>query len=111
MKVKITIMDDSGKKFFGEVDLVSTTSQEIEKQEEILIVKKQYSGLKGGINFLIDEGFLSTPKSSKEVAEELRKENYFHSLQSVDKRLRFLVTTKSLTRIVENEIWKYVVRK
>jgi len=56
---------------------------------------------------------LDTPKSVKEVQEELRKEGYHYSYESVDKLLRvdFMTKRKILTRIKENNVWKYVIRK
>lgn len=108
MKIKFILIDDNGKEFSGEIDLANKTS----KSTEIKIPEeKSYSGLKGGIEFLIDKKSLNELKTAKEVLEELKKENYFHSKESVDKRLRFLVTKKVLTRIKENKVWKYGVRK
>ena len=91
MKIKFTVINDDGKEFSGELDLTKDTS----KSTEIKIQKeKSYSGLKGGVEFLIGEKFLDRIRTAKEVQEELKKENYFHSKESVDRRLRFLVTKK-----------------
>lgn len=75
--------------------------------------KHEFKGLSGGIEYLISKGFLGTPRSVKEVQEELRKEGYHYSVQSVDKLLRvdFVRKRKILTRTKENNIWKYVARK
>jgi hypothetical protein len=107
LKISFTLIDDDGKEFFGEATL---TAQK-QKKSQPTKVEKKYSGLKGGIEFLIDNQFLNTLKTSGDVYTELKKENYFHTLQSVDKRLRFLVSKKALTRIKENNQWKYAVRK
>jgi len=75
--------------------------------------KEQFKGLSGEIEYVISKGFLNTPKSVKEVQEELRKEGYHYPYKSVGKLLYvdFMKKRKILTRIKENNIWKYVVRK
>jgi len=74
---------------------------------------ENYEGLSGGLNFLISKNFLNSPKSAKNVMDELKKEGYFHSKESVDKALRvdFFNKKKILTRIKENNVWHYVIRK
>jgi len=110
MKVRIQVIDEKGREFVGETPLrlVEKTSK---KPIGEFIKEKNYSGLRGGIEFLIDTGFLTTLKTSKEVHEELKKENHFHSIPSVDKRLRFLISKKILTRVQEGKIWKYAIRR
>jgi len=56
---------------------------------------------------------LDTPKSVKEIQEELRKEKYHYPYDSVSKLLSvdFMKRQKIVTRIKENNVWKYVVRK
>lgn len=56
--------------------------------------KQEFKGLSGGIEYLISKGFLDTPKSVKEVQEELRKEGYHYSYGSADKLLRVDFMTK-----------------
>jgi ribonucleotide reductase alpha subunit len=72
-----------------------------------------FKGLMGGIRFLMSKGFLNEPKASKEVEEGLKKEGYHYSYKSVDKILRVNLTQKQkiLTRVREDNIWKYVIRK
>ncbi len=109
LKIKFTLIDDEGKEFSGDVDLnptKSSSSLKLPKEKT-----KNFTGLKGGIKFQIDEGFLKELRTAKEVHFELKKESYFHSIESVDRRLRFLVTKKILTRIKEDKIWKYAVRR
>ena len=74
---------------------------------------KQYVELSGGIRFLIDNGFFMKPKTKKEVHQELRKEGYYHSPPAVDTALRrdFVSNKKTLVRIEEDSLWKYVLRK
>jgi len=75
--------------------------------------KQEFKGLSGGIEFLISKGFLDSPKSVKEVQEELRKEGYHYPYESINKILyvNFMTKRKILTRLKENDVWKYVVRK
>lgn len=91
LKIKFVLIDDDGKEFSGEVDLKPSKSS-IRSETP---TEKKYSGLKGGIEFLMDNQFLEKLKSSKEVFSGLKNENYFHSLQSVDRRLRILVSKKN----------------
>jgi hypothetical protein len=74
---------------------------------------QEFKGLSGGIEYLISKGVLDTPKSVKEIQEELRKEKYHYPYDSVSKLLSvdFMKRQKIVTRIKENNVWKYVVRK
>lgn len=108
MKIKFTLIDDNNKEFSGEVEL-KPVKPSLKKPE--ILKEKKYSGLRGGIEYLIDNDFFQNLRSSKETHAELKKENYFHSLESVDKRLRFLVSKKLLTRVKDDNIWKYAIRK
>ncbi len=74
---------------------------------------KKYKGLTGGINFLIDSGFLKNLKSTKEVHEEMKKEGYIYRKEAVDTILRrdFVSKKKILTRAKDGNLWKYVIRK
>lgn len=107
MKIKFTLIDDNGKEFSGET-VLTPEEHPTKKSKKIT---QTYSGLKGGIEFLMDNKYLDILKSSKDVHLELKKENYFHSKESVDKRLRFLVSKKTLARIKDEDIWKYALRK
>ena len=109
MKIRVILIDDKGKEFFGEVELQSI--KQPSKQKLVLQKIDNYAGLRGGINFLINNDYFTKLKTTNEVQAELKKENYFHSIQSVDKRLRFLVSKKILTRIKEENVWKYAKRR
>jgi hypothetical protein len=75
--------------------------------------KKKYSGVAGGIRFLIDNKFLNELKTANEIMVELKREGYHHSLASISKMLSvdFTRNKKILNRIKENDGWKYVLRK
>lgn len=74
---------------------------------------KQYKGLIGGINLLIEQGFFNKPVLVTEVQDELQKEGYYHSIQSTDTRLRrdLVNRKKILTRLKVDGLWQYVLRK
>lgn len=115
-KIKITLTDDDGKEFSGEVELNAKVSQGGKTKtikSQVSKSENKYKGVSGGIEFLIDKGFFGNPKSKKEVLDELKKEGYFHSSQTVDSALRhtFVNSRKILTRIKEKDVWKYVLRK
>ena len=61
---------------------------------------------------LIDNGFFSKPKSSKEVHIEMQREGYYKSQKNVDGTIRnVFVKKKILERSKDDKIWKYVIRK
>ena len=74
---------------------------------------KNYKGLGGGINLLIHNRFFDTPKPFNEIFDEMKREGYHHSKGAVAKMLsvNFVKNKKILTRIKEDKIWKYVIRK
>jgi hypothetical protein len=87
--------------------------QESKKQPQNSNDENNFKGLIGGIRFLISKGFLNEPKTSKENQEELKKEGYHYSIKSVDKILRvnLMQKQKILTRVREENVWKYVIKK
>ena len=74
---------------------------------------KQYKGIVGGIQYLIDNNFLNHLHSMREIYEELKKEGYFYRLEAVDTILRrdFVMKKKILVRTQEDGVWKYIIRK
>jgi len=114
MKIKISVTDDSGKEYEGTFDLpIKGSSSKGKKERSQPPKNNNYKGLSGGIRFLKDNGFFDNPKSTNETYAELKKEGYYHSLQSVDGALRnnFVSRNKILVRTEENEVWKYVLRE
>lgn len=75
--------------------------------------KESYSGTSGGIRLLINEGFLDSPKLAKEIQAEMIRQGYHYSISSISKLLsvNFMKKTKQITRMKEDNKWKYVVRK
>lgn len=72
-----------------------------------------FEGLNGGINLLIKNDFLNSPKSLQEINSELKKEGYYYGLAAIAKALSvyFMKEKRILTRVKDGKIWKYVVRK
>ena len=72
-----------------------------------------YSGLNGGINLLISEGFFGSLKPLAEVTEKLKEKGYHYGKGAVSKALAnyFMKRDRLLTRAKEGKFWKYVVRK
>jgi len=74
--------------------------------------KTNYAGLAGGIRLLIDNEFFKSLRSLSEIVSELKKHEYHYSSKSISKLIIDSVTKKkTLNRVKEGSIWKYVVRK
>lgn len=84
-----------------------------ESKSDIKKKSEKYEGLSGGISFLIDQSFFKVLRSKQDVHVELKKEGYYNSPQAVDTALRrdFVTKKKILTRVKEDNVWKYVLRK
>ena len=74
---------------------------------------KKYEGLSGGLQQLIDNGFFKKPVLVTEVNDELRREGYFHPIQSVDTTMRrdLVKRKKILNRVKIDGVWQYILRK
>jgi len=75
--------------------------------------QKSYSGLKGGVTLLMDERFFDVPKSLDETMKQLAVKGYHHQNGAVQAALArdFMKKRRMLTRIKEDDKYKYVVRK
>lgn len=76
-------------------------------------VKKDYRGLQGGINLLLEENFFGTPKSMAETKEQLVVKGYHRPKGAVQAALArdFMKKKRILTRIKDEKVYKYVTRK
>ena len=81
------------------------------RRKTVINKEKKYKGLAGGIKFIIDNGFFKKPNLVSEVLNELKRESYHYSIESVDKTLRDFHKRRVLTRLDEKGKWKYVLRK
>jgi len=93
--------------------LSALESKHTEKLKNSTDDSKDYSGLVGGIRYLIDNGFFNEPKTVKETLDELKRKGYHYGDAAVSKALSVTFTrkTKVLNRIKEGDVYKYVIRK
>lgn len=113
MKIKFTVIDDDGKEHSGEIDLSSGKSAKKIGKTVKSEKTDNYKGVGGGIRLLLDNNFFSSLKSVEEVKEELEKEGYFHSKETISTALGrdFVKTKKILTRVKRDGSWRYAIRK
>ena len=106
-------MDEKTKRILEDHEKRIKALEQYLPKQKITEKKKNYGGLGGGINLLIENGFFVKLKSFGEVVEELKREGYHHSKGSVAKMLsvNFVKKKKILTRVKEGNFWKYALRK
>lgn len=76
-----------------------------------IFTKGSSKGPKNAILKLVQEGFLDVPKPVKEIEQELKRQEYYYSLQAIDATLRRMNVNKVLTRTGKRGQWRYAVRK
>lgn len=75
-------------------------------------VKKEFTGLSGGLSKLYQEGFFDTPKLLKQILDEMERQAYYYSAPAVNTTLtRYFVKKNLLTRVGKRGQWKYVKKK
>jgi hypothetical protein len=115
LKVKISILDDDGNSYEGEVQL-KKNSKIIGKQAS---KTTQKGTIKSGstsekIVELIDENFFNTNKTITEIVNELKTKDYHFSSSDLTMPLRSLVRngklkkTKELPDNTKSKLWTYV---
>lgn len=73
---------------------------------------RQYEGARGGISFLIDDGFFNAPRSFSTVVTELKTRGYHYPRTSVQPVLTSMIRPGGrLVRLKEGRNYIYVVRK
>lgn len=92
---------------------LSKIEKTVFKTKKPTSINNNYEGLSGGIQLIIDNGFLNTPKDVVEIISELKRENYHYPKESIRKIVSVDFTKKKriLTRVRENNLYKYVVRR
>ena len=121
-KSKIVLKSYQSSRKMDEIKKFEDYKKRLEKLEKAVFGKKEkttqklksdYSGLVGGIQLLVDNGFFSNPKLLKEIVKELKVKNYHYSQASVSKILArdFVRKKRILNRIKEGVNYKYVIRK
>ena len=75
--------------------------------------QRNHLGVNAGVQLLIDEGFLDTPKSLAEIQAKLKEKAYNHKDGAVATALAkyFMKRDQKLTRTKEDSVYRYAVRK
>jgi hypothetical protein len=111
------INEDWMKKVMERLDNLEARVSSLEKSiltvKKIPAVKKEFTGLSGGIRKLINDGFFNKPKSLREIMDEMRRQMYYYSEPAVNTAVTrdFMKRKGLLTRIGKRSQWKYVLRK
>lgn len=71
---------------------------------------KSAKSISGFIKGFAEEGFFDTPKTLKEISEELARNGYHYRTTSLTHPLRNLLRKRFIGRIVVNGQWAYVKR-
>lgn len=115
----IKILNDHGKmlkehrKSLDKIEkLLSNKSELISKSSEKTKSSKSKSSksISIFIKGFADEGFFDTPKTIKEISEELARNGYHYRTTSLTNPLRTLLRKRSIGRIIVNGQWAYVKR-
>lgn len=77
------------------------------------LVLSKHEGLSGAITKLIQEGFLDTPKTRKEVQNDLKRQGYYYAAPAIHTALTrdFMKRKGILTRVGKKGKWQYVLKK
>ena len=84
----------------------------VEKELRIKRPEPKLSKGKGpaaAVDQLVSDGVFDKPKSVQEAKEELEARKIFYSVEAV--RIAIFRKKSALTRIKQDGVWKYVVRK
>jgi len=75
--------------------------------------REEFKGLAGGINLMIKNGFLNTPRLVGEIQKELERLGYYHQAGAIRTALNrdFMKKKQILTRIMKDKKWHYVIKK
>ena len=97
MIIKINLIDDNGKEFSGEIELKPTTGKSTIRKSTI-----EKSSTRGGpkiqLKKLVDENFFQTPKTSKNILDEMQNRSYHYKSTDLSKPLQDLTRDQILRR-------------
>jgi hypothetical protein len=115
MKIKITLHDDNGIEYEGEVALNRISKPQ--KSKNIQSYNKTWYK-KGStiekILILIDEGFFQAPRSISEIIQKLAEKDYHFKAPDLTLPLRNIVRKGFLRKIkdfpdgTKSKVWRYV---
>ena len=93
--------------------LTSLENAVFKEKKKSSTISSSYDGLKGGIRFIIKNGYFKKLRGLSEIKSELKREGYHYSDASISKILTrdFTNKEKKLNRIKEGKNFKYVIRK
>ena len=113
MKVKISIVDDDGNSYEGEMQLEKNQkSKIISKSTQKSLIKEGSTSDK--ISELISEGFFDTNRTISDIVAELKTHDYHFKSPDLTLPLRTLVRSKMLKKTkdlpdgVKSKHWTYV---
>ena len=103
MKIKINLIDDNGKEFFGETELKPTTDKSTTEKHTTEKHTAEKPSTRGGpkiqLKKLVDENFFQTPKTSKNILDEMKNRSYRYKSTDLTKPLQDLTRDQILRRI------------
>lgn len=71
-----------------------------------------FSGLRGGMRLLVQEGFFKEGRTQGEIFEELKRQGYHYPKTSLPAALQAFLSKRILTRVAgDDSQWRYVDRK
>ncbi len=115
MKIKITLQDDDGVEYEGEVFLNKVGKPQ--KSKNILSSDKTWYKQGSTIDKiirLIDEGFFRTPRSIREIIQKLAEKDYHFKAPDLTLPLRNIVRKDLLKKVkdlpdgTKSKVWRYV---
>lgn len=94
MKIKIRLIDDSGKEFSGEIELIPETGKTVTGK-----TVTNRGGPKIQLKKLVEENFFEAPKNSKNILDEMKNRSYHYKSTDLTKPLQDLTRGQNLRRI------------
>jgi hypothetical protein len=116
MRVRVSVTDDDGELFEGEVELTSRKTSGKSKGKTKVTVqkpkKKAASTMENRILELKEENFFKEPREAGEIKKELGLRGFHYNKDPIRMRLLIMVRNKDLKRVEEKmgkkKIYKYV---
>lgn len=102
MKIKINLIDDDGKIFFGEVNLTGEKGSNKSQINKVNKIKKE--GPRARLQELTNENFFQNPKSMKNMLDELKNRSYHYKPADLTRPLQTMTRDKISRRdSIKNE--------
>ena len=104
----LKLLEEQNKKIGNLIKLLGQTDIKHEPHKKIQV--KSSKSITGLITRFAEEGFFDTPKTLKEISEELARQSYHYRSSSLTNPLQRLLRKRSIGRIIVNGKWAYVKR-